>query len=167
MKLYTGGAGTESMWGVQVGRGSGSGVMVWAGIRYGQRTQLHYIDGNLNEQRYCDEILRPIVVPFIRGHHLMSQHDNPRPHVARICKQFLEAANVPVLPWPAYSDRTPIEQRSGYSGSSCTTVCSSSWQYPATSHCHWRGVGHRSTNSLINSMGRRWVVLHEAAPTFV
>ena len=29
----------------------GGGVMVWAGISYGQRTQLHFIDGNLNAQR--------------------------------------------------------------------------------------------------------------------
>ncbi len=34
-----------------------------------------------------DEILRPIVVPFIHNHHLMLQHDNGRPHVARICTQ--------------------------------------------------------------------------------
>jgi transposase len=62
---------------------------------------------NLNAQRYCDEILRPIV---IHHHHLMFQHDNARPHVARICTQFLEAENVPVLPWPAYSpDMSPIE----------------------------------------------------------
>ena len=88
----------------------GGGVMVWAGISYGQRTQLHFIDGNLNAQRYRDEIPRPIVVPFIRHHHLMFQHDNARPHVARICTQFLEAENVPVLPWPAYSpDMSPIE----------------------------------------------------------
>ena len=33
----------------------------------------------------------------------MFQHDNTRPHVARICTQFLEAEYVPVLPWPAYS----------------------------------------------------------------
>jgi predicted ribosome-associated RNA-binding protein Tma20 len=26
----------------------GGGVMVWAGINYGQCTQLHFIDGNLN-----------------------------------------------------------------------------------------------------------------------
>ncbi len=32
-----------------------------------------------------DEILRPIVVPFIHDHHLMLQHDNARPHVARVC----------------------------------------------------------------------------------
>ncbi len=43
-------------------------------------------------------------------HHLMLQHDNARPHVARICSQFLEAENIPVLAWPAYSpDMSPIE----------------------------------------------------------
>ncbi len=89
----------------------GGGVMVWAGICYGQRTQVYFIDGILNAQRYRDEILRPIVVPFLHDHHLMlQQHDNARPHVARICTQFLEAENIPVLAWPAYSpDMSPIE----------------------------------------------------------
>ena len=54
---------------------SGSGVMVRAGISYGQQTQLHFIDSNLNAQRYRDEILWPIVVPFIRRHYLMFQHE--------------------------------------------------------------------------------------------
>ncbi|KAL0180761.1 hypothetical protein M9458_023167, partial [Cirrhinus mrigala] len=55
-------------------------------------------------------ILRPIAVPFIHNYHLMLQHDNARPHVARICTQFLEAENIPVLAWPAYSPSTsPIE----------------------------------------------------------
>ncbi len=62
----------------------GSGVMVWAGVCYGQRTQVHFIDAILNTQRYRDEILRPIVVLFIHDHHLMLQHDNARPHVARM-----------------------------------------------------------------------------------
>ncbi len=81
----------------------GGGVMVWANVCYGQRTHVHFIDGILNAQRYRDEILRPIVVPIIHDHHLMLQHDNARPHVARICTQFLEAENIPVLAWPAYS----------------------------------------------------------------
>jgi hypothetical protein len=38
----------------------GDGVMVWAGMNCGQQTQLHFINGNLNAQRYCDKILRPI-----------------------------------------------------------------------------------------------------------
>ena len=46
------------------------GVMVWAGISYGQRIQLQFIDGNLNAWRYRDEILRPIVVSqFFHGLH--------------------------------------------------------------------------------------------------
>ncbi len=49
-------------------------------------------------------------MPFIHDHHLMLQHDNTRPHVARICTQFLEAENSPVLAWPAYSpDMLPME----------------------------------------------------------
>ena len=80
----------------------GGGVMVWADISYRQRTQMHFIIGNLNAQIYHDEILRPIVVPFIRRHHLMLEHDSERPHVARICTQFLEAENGLVLSWPAY-----------------------------------------------------------------
>ena len=84
--------------------------MVWAGLCYGQRTQVYFIEGILNAQRYRDKILRPIVVPFIHDHHLMLQHDNAQPHVARICTQFLEAENIPVLAWTAYSvDMSPIE----------------------------------------------------------
>ena len=42
----------------------GGGVMVWAGISCGQRTQLYFIIVNLNAQKYVDEILRPIVRPI-------------------------------------------------------------------------------------------------------
>ncbi len=82
-------------------------VGLWYGQAcYGQRTQVHFIDGILNAQRYRDEILRPIVVPFIHDHHLMLQHDNARPHVARICTQFLEAENIPVFLHGQHTHRT-------------------------------------------------------------
>ncbi len=71
-----------------VDRVAHGGVMVWTGVCYGQRTQVHFIDGILNAQRYRDEILRPIVCAIHPRHHLMLQHDNARPHVARICTQF-------------------------------------------------------------------------------
>ena len=78
------------------------GLWYGQGIGYGQWTQLHFINGNLNAQRYRDELLSPNVVPFIHPHHLTFQH-NTQPHVVRICTQFLEAENVPFLPWPTYS----------------------------------------------------------------
>ncbi len=97
----------STLW-IRVAHGGG-GVMVWAGVCYGQQTQVHFSNGILNAQRHRDEILRPIFVLFLHDHHLMLQHDNARPHVARICTQFLEAENIPVISWPAYSpDMSPI-----------------------------------------------------------
>ena len=49
-------------------------VMVWAGINYVQWTQEHFIDGNSSTQRYCDEIFRPIVMPFIASCYSMIMH---------------------------------------------------------------------------------------------
>ena len=66
------------------------------GISHGQQSPMPI----LNAQRY-NEIFRPIILPFICCHHLLLQ-----PHVARICAQFLEAENVPVLAWPTYSPHT-------------------------------------------------------------
>ncbi len=89
-------------------------------------------------QIYRDEMLSPIVVPFIHDHHLMLQHDNARPHVARICTQFLEAENIPVLAWPAYSpDMSPIEH--------VWDALDQRIRYPASLHSHWRGVDQHST----------------------
>ena len=88
----------------------GGGVMVWAGISYGQQTQLHFIDCNLNAQRYHDEILRPIVVSINPHHHLMFQHCNAQSYVGKTCTQYLEAENILVLPWPVYSpDMSPFQ----------------------------------------------------------
>ena len=90
----------------------GGGLMVWGGICGDVKTRLVVIRGNLNAQRYRDDILRPVVVPFLqqqpRG--LIFQHDNARPHTARLTQNFLANANVQVLPWPACSpDMNPIE----------------------------------------------------------
>ncbi|ROK01971.1 Transposable element Tc3 transposase [Anabarilius grahami] len=132
--------------------------MVWAGVCYGQRTQVHFTDGILNAQRYHVEILWPIVVPFIQDHHLMLQHDNARPHVARICTQFLEAENIPVLAWPAYSpDMSPIEhvldaldrriqQR--------VPVPANIQQLRTTIEKDWTNIPQDTISNLINSMER-------------
>ena len=96
----------------QVNRWGGPSVMFWAGISANQRTHLVFIEGNLNAARYRDEILDPIVLPFLErvGGRAVFQQDNARPHVARVCADFLEENDVEVLPWPALSpDLNPIE----------------------------------------------------------
>ena len=67
---------------------------------------------------YINQILQPEAVPFLQRHGpAILKHDNARPHVARICRQFLNRNNVNVLPWPAVSsDMNPIEHIWDYLG---------------------------------------------------
>ncbi|KAL0187120.1 hypothetical protein M9458_018790 [Cirrhinus mrigala] len=119
-----------------------------------------------NAQRYHDEILRPIVVPFIHDHHLMLQRDNARPHGASICTQFLEAENIPVQAWAAYSpDMSPIEhvwdaldrriqQR--------VPVPGNIQHLRTATEEEWTNIPQATVNNLINSMRRSCVALCEA-----
>lgn len=65
-------------------------LMVWGGICHAHWTQLQIIHGNPNPVRYRDEILGPIVAPFVHQHNITFQHTNTWPHVVRLCTQFLE-----------------------------------------------------------------------------
>lgn len=92
-------------------RFGGGSLMVWAGIMDNQRTDLVVVPGNLNAVGYVN-ILRNNLLPFIQiqGPGVILQHDNARPHTARITTQFLAQNGVNVLPWPAVSpDQNPIE----------------------------------------------------------
>ena len=62
----------------------GSSIMVWAGFSAHHRTRLHHVQGNLNGQRYRDEILHPHAVPMLRriGQGAVYQDDNAQPHRA-------------------------------------------------------------------------------------
>ena len=88
----------------------GGSVMVWGGIAQGIKSQLIIVAGNITAVRYRDEILRPVAVPLVQQRNLILQQDNARPHVARVCKDFLANNNIAPLAWPPYSpDLTPIE----------------------------------------------------------
>ena len=99
-------------------RFGGGSVMVWGGIMGRRKTSLIVVQGNLNAQGYINQILQPEAVPFLQRHGpTILMYDNARPHVARICRQFLNRNNVNVLPWPAMSpDMNPIEHIWDYLG---------------------------------------------------
>ena len=86
--------------------------MIWAEICHDGRTQFKIVQGTLNAVKYRDDILDPIVLPFLqqRTFDLVFQHDNARCHVARVCQDFLNQNQIRVLHWPALSpDMSPIE----------------------------------------------------------
>ena len=92
-------------------RFGGGSVMVWGGIMGNVKTDLVVIQGNLAAQGYVN-LLNNHLLPFMQNHGpgITFQHDNARPHTARITANFLARNNVNVLPWPALSpDLNPIE----------------------------------------------------------
>ena len=99
-------------------RFGGESVMVWGGIMGRKKTDLIVVQGNLNAQGYINQILKPEAVLFLQRHGpAILMHENARPHVARICRLFLNRNNVNVLPWPAVSpDMNPIEHTCDYLG---------------------------------------------------
>ena len=92
--------------------------MVWGGIMGRRKTNLIVVQGNLNAQGFINQILQPEAVPFLQRHGpAILMHDNARPHVATICRQFLNRNNINILPWPAMSlDMNPKEHIWDYLG---------------------------------------------------
>jgi len=93
-------------------RFGGGSVIVWGGICGGNRPRLVVVNRNLTGARYRDEILRPVVVPFLQRHRpgAIFQQDNATSHTCHVSRTFLRQNNVQVLDWPARSsDLSPIE----------------------------------------------------------
>ena len=67
--------------------------------------------GGLTADRYVNEIIQHVVLPYLAAHPGMILHqDNATPHTARVTRNFLQQNNVVTLPWPALSpDLNPIE----------------------------------------------------------
>jgi len=86
--------------------------MVWGAISATRKSPLVIIQGRLTAQRYVDEVLRPVLIPFINQHQnvMTFQHDGVILHTAGLTNRFLTQNNIQVLPWPAVSpDMNPIE----------------------------------------------------------
>ena len=86
--------------------------MVWAAATMHRRTPLQFIAGNLKSQRYVEEVMRPMVLPFLKqiGQGAVFQDDNARPHRRHIVYDFVRVNNIPRMDWPAnLPDLNPIE----------------------------------------------------------
>ncbi|GBO12936.1 hypothetical protein AVEN_21537-1 [Araneus ventricosus] len=83
------------------------------GIATNGRTDLYvFAGGSVTAVRYRDEILHPLVRPFIAAMDtdVIFMDDNDRPHRARLARSYLESEAIPQMAWPVRSpDLNPIE----------------------------------------------------------
>jgi hypothetical protein len=78
--------------------------MVWAGISYDGRTDLHvFMNGSVTGQRYRDEILAQYVDPQAGavGQEFILMDDNASAHRARIVNAFLDEQGIEGMYWQA------------------------------------------------------------------
>ena len=133
--------------------------MVCGGIAHGIKSQLIIVAGNMTAVRYRDEILRPVAVPLVQQRNLILQQDNARPHVARVCQDFLANNNIAPLAWPPYSpDLTPIEhmwdeldRRVRKRRNPSATLA----QLRNALIDNWNNIPMQTVNALVNSIQRR------------
>ncbi|UYV66277.1 hypothetical protein LAZ67_4001183, partial [Cordylochernes scorpioides] len=133
------------------------GIMVWGAIAYDSRPPLLRIQGTMTAQRYVDDVLRPVTLPYLQGvPNALYQQDNARPHTARISQQPLQ--DVQMLPWPPYSpDLSPIEHVWDIIGRRLHALPQPRsedelWQMVER---EWRAIPQDAIRTLIDSLPRR------------
>ncbi|UYV84701.1 hypothetical protein LAZ67_X003137 [Cordylochernes scorpioides] len=117
-----------------------SGIMVWGAIAYDSRSPLLRIQGTMTAQRYVDDVLRPVTLPYLQEvPNALYQQDNARPHTARISQQALEdhvwdiiGRRLHALPQPRLEDVL--------------------WQMVER---EWRAIPQDAIRTLIDSLPRR------------
>ncbi|UYV69323.1 hypothetical protein LAZ67_6003244 [Cordylochernes scorpioides] len=134
-------------------------VESWFGgaIAYDSRPPLLRIQGTKTAQRYVDDVLRPVTLPYLQGvPNALHQQDNARPHTARISQQALQ--DVQMLPWPPYSpDLSPIEHVWDIIGRRLHALPQPRsedelWQMVER---EWRAIPQDAIRTLIDSLPRR------------
>lgn len=142
-------------------------MTVWGGISSAGKTLLHVIRGRVNAVNYRDDILQPIVVPFMHANGLRHfQHDNARPHTARLSTDFLRQQQFNVMPWPSLSpDLNPIEHlwdELGRRVQSRPVRPANVNQLELALQHEWLAIPHNFIQRLINSMRQRCVAVVNA-----
>ena len=133
--------------------------MVLGGISHGFKTPLVVINSALNGLGYRDNILIPHAIPFVQQNNLIRQHDNARPHVARVCRDAIQASNIETFVWPPYgADLSPIEHlwdELGRKIRNRNPAPHNVAELTAALQDEWQNIPMRTVNRLMGSMHRR------------
>ena len=89
----------------------GGSLMVWGCMSSLGVGELHFIDGIMNAQMYCNILAKKMILSLkALGRGAVFQHDNDPKYSVKATSAFLKKKRVKVLDWPSMSsDLNPIE----------------------------------------------------------
>ena len=141
--------------------------MVWAGVSLHHKTDIVFINGNMNAARYQAQVLQPHVIPmFQQNRGLTLVQDGATAHTARTTTQLLHANRIRCLDWPA---RLPdlniienvwaeLQRRVRRNGARPQTLPA----LRATITREWNNIGQQFFNNYVMSMRARCLAVIRA-----
>lgn len=139
----------------------GDSVMVWGAIGYYGKSDIAFLEGNQNSEKY-QATLHDFLLPRaaeIGGQNWIFMQDNAPIHASASTLAWLDEREIEVLPWPARSpDLNPIENVWAYMSS---IVYANGKQYNKVAdlkvaiQAAWAKVSEEYRQKLYNSMQKR------------
>ena len=136
----------------------GGNVIVWGCMSAAGVGELHFIEGNMNSNIYC-EVLQRSMIPSLKklGRRAMFQHDNDPKHTSKTTAALLKRLGVKGMDWPNMSpDLNPIEHLWGIIKRK-VEMCrvSNICQLRDVVMEEWKSIPVATCKALVNSMRRR------------
>ena len=136
----------------------GRNVMVWGCMSAAGVGELHFIEGNMNSNMYC-EILQQSMIPSLQklGCMAMFLHDNDPEHSSKTTTAILKRLRVKGMDWPRMSpDLNPIEHLWGILKWKVEVhIVSNIRQLRDAIMEEWKSIPVATCEALVNSMPRR------------
>ena len=136
----------------------GGNVMVWGCMSAAGVGELHFIEGNMNSNMYC-EILQQSMIPSLQklGHRAVFQYDNDPKHTSETTTALLKRLRVKVMDWPSISpDLISIEHLWGILKRKVEVrKVSNIYQLYDVVMEEWKRIPVATCEALVNSMPRR------------
>ena len=136
----------------------GGNVMVWGCMSAAGVRELHFIEGKMNANMYC-EILQQSMIPSIQklSSRAMIQHDNDPKHTSKTTTALLKRLRVKLMHWASMSpDLNPIEHLWGILKWKVEVhKVSNIRQLHDVIMEEWKSILVATSEALVNSMPRR------------
>ena len=136
----------------------GGNVMVWGCMSAAGVGELHFIEGNMNSDMYC-EILWQSMIPSLQklSRSAVFQHDNDPKHTSKMNTALLKRLRVKVMDWPSMSPNlNPIEHLWGILKWKVEMrKVSNIRQLRDVVMEEWKSIPVATCESLVNSITRR------------